>query len=219
MGFRLDDHRLRSRPALGLILQEQEGSLRLTGPLVVGEGPLQEVVAGLAEPAIHADPERVGEPQLPADVVHPGHAQAAVAADMDLDVGPGGPQSRHQVAQVVIDAEGGMGGAVPQADEQDHVVLGAGDDDRQVLRLLVIAVEHDQLLLAVRRVVEGVDVEREVPRRRVEGLEEQVDQDVAEPPEVGDRDGVLEPREGRLAGEVGPVGEPVGDELEDGIRS
>ena len=42
---------------------------------------------------------------------------------------------------------------------------------------------------------------------------------VAQPPQVGDRDGVLEPREGRLAGEVGAVGEPVGDELEDGVGS
>ena len=37
------------------------------------------------------------------------------------------------------------------------------------------------------------------------------------PPQVGDRDGVLEPREGRLTGEVGIVGEAVGDELEDGV--
>jgi len=37
-----------------------------------------------------------------------------------------------------------------------------------------------------------------------------VDQEVAQPPEVGDRDGVLEPREGRLTGEVPLVGEPSG---------
>ena len=73
-----------------------------------------------------------------------------------------------------------MTGAVPQPDEQGHVVLGAGDGDRQVLILLVVSVEHDQLLLSVRRVVKGVDVEREVSRRRIEGLDEQIHKDVAQ---------------------------------------
>ena len=54
--------------------------------------------------------------------------------------------------------------------------------------------------------------------RSVERLEEHVDQDVPQPPEVADRDGVLEPREGRLAGQVGIIGQPIGDELEDGVR-
>ena len=76
-------------------------------------------------------------------------------------------------------------------------------DDRQILILFIVSVEHDQLLLPVRGVVEGVDVEREVAGRLVEGLDEQIHQDVAQPPQVGDRDGVLEPREGRLTGEVG----------------
>ena len=69
----------------------------------------------------------------------------------------------------------------------------------------------------MRRVVEGIEVEREVVGRRVERLDEQIDQHVAQPPEVGDRDGVLEPRQRGLAGEVGIVGESVGDELEDGV--
>ena len=68
-------------------------------------------------------------------------------------------------------------------------------------------------------VVEGVDVKREVARRGVERLDEQIDQEVAEPPEIGDRDGVLEPRERGLTGEVKVIGEPAGDELEDGIRA
>ena len=40
-----------------------------------------------------------------------------------------------------------------------------------------------------------------------------IDQNVAEPPEVG----ILEPREHGLAGEVGTVGEAVGGQLEDRI--
>ena len=202
----------------GLVIDQQEQPLRLTGRSYCRDGLLQQVVAQPRGAGIHADAERVGQAKLPADVVHPGHAQAAVPPDVDSHVGPGGPQAAHQIPQVVVGAEGGVTGAVPQPDQQDHVVLGAGDDDRQVLILLVVAVEHDQLLLPVRRVVEGVEVEGEVRRRRVEGLEEQIDQHVAQPPQVGDRDGVLEPREGGLAGEVGVVGESVGEELEDGVR-
>ncbi len=78
--------------------------------------------------------------------------------------------------------------------------------------------EHDQLLLAMGGIVEGVDVQREMARRLVKRLDEQVDQHVAEPPQVGDRDGVLEPREGWLAGEVGVIGQAVGNELENGVR-
>ncbi|ODU00265.1 MAG: hypothetical protein ABS79_03655 [Planctomycetes bacterium SCN 63-9] len=77
--------------------------------------------------------------------------------------------------------------------------------------------EERQLLLAVRRVVEGVEVEREVPRRLVGRGEELIDQGITRSPEIGDRDGVLEPRERGLAGEVGFVGSPAGDELEDRI--
>jgi hypothetical protein len=80
-------------------------------------------------------------------------------------------------------------------------------------------VKHDPMLLPVRRVVERVDVEGEVPGRLLEGSNEQIDEDVAQPPQAGDRDGVPEPREGRLTGEVRAVGGPIGDELEERARS
>ena len=63
--------------------------------------------------------------------------------------------------------------------------------------------KHNQVLVAIRGVVEGVEIEREMPRRLVERLDEEVDQHVPQPVQVGDRDGVLKPREGRLAGQVG----------------
>jgi hypothetical protein len=81
---------------------------------------------------------------------------------------------------------------VPQSDQHDRIIFGAGDGDRQVLMLLVIAVEHRQLLLTVRGIVEGVYVERQMGGRPIEGLDELIDQDVALPPEVGDGNGVLE---------------------------
>src|SRR5512135_247012 len=62
-----------------------------------------------------------------------------------------------------------------------------------VLILIIVSMEHDQLLAAMRGVVEGVEVEREMPRWPVERLDEEVDQHVPQPVQVGDRDGVLEP--------------------------
>jgi hypothetical protein len=55
-----------------------------------------------------------------------------------------------------------MGGAVEQADADHHVVLGAGDRARLVLILVVVAVKEGPLLVAVRRVVEGVAAEHVV---------------------------------------------------------
>ena len=52
-----------------------------------------------------------------------------------------------------------------QTNRQHQVVLRAGDDARQVLILFVIAVEKRQLLLTVRGIVKGVDVERQLPRQ------------------------------------------------------
>jgi hypothetical protein len=96
-------------------------------------------------------------------------------------------------------------------------VFGAGDDQGQVLVLVVIAVPEGQLLLAVGRVVHGVQVERQVARRCVEGGDELIDEHVAQALEGLDADRVLEARQGGLAGQVVILGRAVGDELEDGV--
>ena len=53
----------------------------------------------------------------------------------------------------------------------------------------------------------------------IERLDELIDQNVSQPPQVGDRDGVLEPRQSGLTGQIGIIGQAVGDHLEDGIGS
>jgi hypothetical protein len=79
--------------------------------------------------------------------------------------------------------------------------------------------EHDQLLIAMCWVVEGIKVERQVPGWSVERLDEQAHQHTPQPPQVGDRHRVLESRQRGLTGEIGIVGEAVVDQLEDGVRS
>jgi hypothetical protein len=91
------------------------------------------------------------------------------------------------------------------------------DHEGQVLVLVVVAVPEGQLLVAVRRVIHGVQVERQVARRPAEGGDEQVEEDVAQPLEGLDRNGILEAGQGRLAGQVWVVRGAVGEELEDGV--
>ena len=64
-----------------------------------------------------------------------------------------------------------MGRAVQQREHYHQIVLGTGDRPRQVLVLLVKAVEERQLLGAVSRIVERVDVERQAARWRRRHLE------------------------------------------------
>jgi hypothetical protein len=71
-------------------------------------------------------------------------------------------------------------------------------------------------VVAVGRVIDSVQVERQVARRRVEGRNELVDEDVPQPLEGLDRDGVLEAGHGGLAGQVVGVGAAAGEELEHG---
>jgi hypothetical protein len=78
-------------------------------------------------------------------------------------------------------------------------------------------VPEGQLLLAVGRVIDRIQVERQVARRLVEGGDELVKEDVTQPLERLDRDGVLEAGQCRLAGQGVAIGGASGDELEDGV--
>jgi hypothetical protein len=85
---------------------------------------------------------------------------------------------------------------------------------RQILVLLIMAVEEGRLLMTVGRVVERVDVQFQPGRRYGEHGEERLDEHVPQPVERGDVDGVLEPRMCGLALQVVVGGPPSGDELE-----
>jgi hypothetical protein len=124
---------------------------------------------------------------------------------------------RVTVGQVVVSPQGGVDVARPQGQHHELVVVDAGNDQRQVLVLVVVAVPEGQLLVAVSRVIDGVQVEGQVTRRGVEGREELVNEDVAQLLEGRDGDGVLEAGERRLAGQVAIVRRAVGNEFEDGV--
>ena len=129
-----------------------------------------------------------------------GYPSDGSAPHDDLDIGEPLADAPREVAQIVIRSQSGRTRAVTQTDERDHVGLGTGGPrgcpDRQVLVLLVEAVKEDQLLPAMRGIVEGIQVERDAGGRRGEGVQKLIAQRVPQTPEVGDRDGVAPPARG-----------------------
>jgi hypothetical protein len=73
-------------------------------------------------------------------------------------------------------------------------------------RVLPALVDHRVEVEGSSVSIEGVEVECEMSRRLVEGQDEQVGQHIAQSPQIGDRNRVLEPRQSWLAGEIGVVG-------------
>jgi hypothetical protein len=106
---------------------------------------------------------------------------------------------------------------VTQTEHHDVVGPFAGNDQGQILVLLVVTVKECELLIAVGRVIDGVEVEGERDGWFGEGRDELIDEDVAEPPERRDVDEVLEAGECGLTGEVLVVGRAVGEEFEGGV--
>jgi hypothetical protein len=70
------------------------------------------------------------------------------------------------------------------------------------------------LLCPVGRVFGVVDVEEDPGRRRPVGVDERVGQGFSDPVEIGPGDGVLQPGEGRLAGQGLVFGELVAGHLQ-----
>ena len=79
--------------------------------------------------------------------------------------------------------------------------------------------EERQLLLPVGGVVERIDVQRQSCRRPVERRDELIDQEILQPEEGSDIDGVLETRQRGLTGQLGIVHRAVAEKLEDRIAA
>ena len=191
--FALDDDLSRLVPRIGLVHQGEEQPLLHAGLLELLLGLGEQVGAGGFQTGIHRQAEGVREPQFLADAVHQRRAEAAVGTHDDLDIGEPFADPPREIAQVVIGSERGRTRAVTQAHQRDHVGLGTGDRDRQVLVLLIEAVKEDQLLPSMRGIVERIQVERDARRRRGEGVQKLVTQHVTQALEIGNRDRVAPP--------------------------
>ena len=85
-----------------------------------------------------------------------------------------------------------MNGAGPQGEDNDLIIVGTSDEGGKILVLVEVAVEQRQLLFAMRWIVDGVDVEGQVLGRRGEGGDELIDEQVTQPFERPNVNGVLE---------------------------
>jgi hypothetical protein len=105
---------------------------------------------------------------------------------------------------------------------QDHRHRAAGssvvDVDGEKAAFVVVSVEQRELLLAMHHVAGVVDVQGDgVGRRGVAGAVK-IDQHAPEPDQVAQARGVLQPRDGGLAHQVGAaLGQAAAGELEGGI--
>ena len=84
---------------------------------------------------------------------------------------------------------------------------------------MVVAVEECQLLRAVSGVIEHIDVQGHFTRRLVERVDKPLDEPIFQPQQGRRSNGVLEPRQGGLAGEIVILRQAIGQQLKDGIRA
>ena len=155
----LDDDPSRLGPRLGLIFERGKQPLGLARSFVLSHGREFRLARALStgfspNPSVYWMPSRsqpsymagMAIPESPrSSIITSGHFARTRAASTS---------GRHR-------PPAGMGRAVQQTRHHDLVVLRAGDQPRLVLILFIVAVKERQLLLAVRRIVERVDVERQ----------------------------------------------------------
>src|SRR5262249_34866657 len=102
MGLGFDDDPAWPVPRAGLIPKALAEPLGFLGNGGLGLRLFEQGFAVLFENVVAADAEGVVHAEAFADVVHPRHAIAAVAADVDVHVGPDLAKAAHQMLEVVV---------------------------------------------------------------------------------------------------------------------
>jgi hypothetical protein len=129
------------------------------GLVQVGRGvSLQHLVAGHAHDVVHSVSF--------APAQHAPTTKAAVASKNDADLGPGLAQSPGQQRKNRPGMLGPVNVAGPQIGHQQLRV--AKHIERQEAVVAIVAVEETAFLLAVHRVIGGVEVQHQLLGRRVE---------------------------------------------------
>ncbi len=209
--FALDDDPPRLQPTFRLIGEGREQTLRLARG-EEGRGRfLERHIAQALQHRVLRQADRVLHGERLASLVKAGPGIARVGPHHDPQVGPQRSQSLHDARQILDHTQRRIGLAIEEHGEHYQVILGTGDDPHQVLILLVEAVVEGELLLAMRRIVEYIDVQRELRRRLIEGSHELLQEPRFQSQQIAGCDGVLQSRQRRLAGQVLRVGTPPCD--------
>ena len=158
----------------------------------------------MLEDAIGGDAEGVLDLEELAELVEQGQGETGVAAQLDLHAGKCGLQSRHQTHQHGHDA--GMAGGISRTQACRQQASGVAlEDEHGVVHVLVVgAIEKAELLLAVRGIVGGIDIQQDraaLAHLVAAETDELLDQSVVEVHQVAGARRVLPAAEGRLGAE------------------
>ena len=152
---------------------------------------LEEALLGLTAglEAAGLEPIVLGQAQHEVDLVGlaPGHdllaAEARVAADDDLHLGPALAHLRHDRGELLDAARAGVDVGGAQARTQQR--LAPEDVQRQVAVVAVVAVEEAPLLVAVEWVIGGIEIEPDLLGRVTVRVQGQADHQRIDPGTVG----------------------------------
>ena len=214
----LDDHPAGTIPGPRRVGQRAEDPLRLPGLPELTLGPLDPIPGPAQQHGVLSQPQDVAD----AVGVTPPHqspaAEAAVGPDRDLDLRPGGAEAAHQEFQDGAGVLTGVDLAGAEVSHQQFVT--AGDVQRQEAVLIIVAVEEAALLLAMDRVVGGIEVEDQGLGGHRVGGHELIDQDRGESDQGLAIDAVLQAAERRRGGQrrLGP-GIASGSQLQHGVMA
>ncbi len=151
-----------ARPTAGAVAEAGEAALRELGAAIA---PLQLFLprfGTLFKDAVGGDADGILDVEELTEPMEKWQSETGVATQFDFHVGERGLQTRHQAQQHGYDA--GMTGGVsrPQASRQQASGVALEDQHRMIHVLAVGAVEEAELLLAVGRIVGGIEIEQDL---------------------------------------------------------
>src|SRR5262249_40213014 len=106
VGLGLDNHPAWCRPSASAIPESVEEPLRFFGRFELRDSLIDQGFADSLEDRVGADAEGVIEAEALAHRVHPRHAAAGIAANMDVHARPGSAQSMHEILEISVGAKG-----------------------------------------------------------------------------------------------------------------
>jgi len=212
--FGLDDDPAVFSPASRSVGKLPEETNRLPLSLVTFFGVFDQCGRPLPQHGIRRQSQGVLQVLRLAKLDDLGRGVIRIGPQQDLDLGPGVPdfpdhplENRHDL---------GSRGPFPRPQDRCHQLpaLALVDMDRQITVLVVEGVEQGHLLMAMSDVFGVVDVQKDRNRRRSVRLDKRLDQDVRDTVKISPRNGVLQPRERRLAGQRLVVGKSLTGHLQ-----
>ena len=167
------------------------------------------------------DADGVADALVLKKVVQDGNGQAAIAPELDRNLGPSSSYLSHNPLEDVDDAVTGMRDTGTQHDRDELIGLPLEEQERVVHVLLIIPVIGVPFLVAVRGIIGAIGIDQDVGGTTRLLVLSEVDAKKHLSQAVAGLviDRVLEAGERGLTGEVGSVGQATADHREEGIRA